>query len=373
MKIGVTCSELVFPDNVAIFGNGHRFNVLLWYHFFTAGGYDVVFLSDKMKTGVVTNTGHKYNIVNYDDWFKNEQDLLNSNLDMVLTAGLSDTTFCMLLKKHGIKRIYSMMGNNYVTDIETIVYDKPYNTAVIRDAYDEIWVSPHYGYSIEYYKIRYGIDNILVGPYLWGDDLVRNSKSIEYTSGSKLNVAICEANISDKKNCMIPLCICEKGEKYIDMVRCYSTGKLRENKFFVSFCSNLNLHKNKKAVFNNRNLIPDILSVCNCVISTTQEVDLNYVFLECFYYGIPLIHNSKMLKDYGYYYPDLDINMAVKQIEIVFKTHNTNLYIEKHKPLLYKYSIHNTYYHEWVKSRLDIHRLDIPRLEDIPILSRNII
>jgi hypothetical protein len=59
-----------------------------------------------------------------------------------------------------------------------------------------------------------------------------------------------------------------------------------------------------------------------------------------------------MLKDYGYYYPDLDINMAVKQIEIVFKTHNTKLYIEKHKQLLYKYSIHNTYYQEWVKSRL---------------------
>jgi aspartyl-tRNA synthetase len=152
---------------------------------------------------------------------------------------------------------------------------------------------------------------------------------------------------------MIPLCICEKGEKYIDMVRCYGTKELRENKLFVSFCSNLNLHINKKVVFNNRNVITDILRKCNCVISTTQEWDLNYVFLECFYYGIPLIHNSKILEDYGYYYPDLDINMAVEQIETVFKTHNTKLYIEKHKPLLYKYSIHNTYYQEWVKSRLD--------------------
>jgi len=59
-----------------------------------------------------------------------------------------------------------------------------------------------------------------------------------------------------------------------------------------------------------------------------------------------------MLENYGYYYPDLDINKAVEQVEIVFNTHNTKLYIEKHKELLHKYSIHNTYYHEWVKHRL---------------------
>ena len=59
-----------------------------------------------------------------------------------------------------------------------------------------------------------------------------------------------------------------------------------------------------------------------------------------------------MLQDYGYYYPDLDICKGVKQIEKVVKTHDTKLYIEKHKQLLHKYSIENTYYQEWVKRRL---------------------
>ena len=349
MKIGITCGDIVFTDNIRIFSNGHHYNVLLWYYFFKNCGYDVVYLSDVMKTGYIINDENVYEVINYKDTL-NDKYLENSKIDMVLFAGLTDSGLGAVLKTHGIKRVYSMMGNNYVTDIETVVYDMSYNR--ICDEYDEIWISPHFGYSIEYYKIRYRMDNIHIGPYLWGDDLVRNSKSVEYIPGSKLNVAICEANISGKKNCMIPLCICEKGEKYIDMVRCYGTQKLRDNKLFVSFCSNLSLHKNKKAVFNNREPIVDILSKCNCVISTTQEWDLNYVFLECFYYGIPLIHNSKILEDYGYYYPDLDINKAAKQIETVFKTHNTKLYIEKHKPLLYKYSIHNTYYQEWVKSRL---------------------
>jgi len=43
-----------------------------------------------------------------------------------------------------------------------------------------------------------------------------------------------------------------------------------------------------------------------------ENWDLNYVFLECFYLGVPLIHNSKMLKDYGYYYPDLDISKGAE-------------------------------------------------------------
>ena len=59
-----------------------------------------------------------------------------------------------------------------------------------------------------------------------------------------------------------------------------------------------------------------------------------------------------MLQDYGYYYPDLDISKGVEQMEKVVKTHNTKLYIEKHKPILHKYSMDNTYYQEWVKDRL---------------------
>ena len=135
-------------------------------------------------------------------------------------------------------------------------------------------------------------------------------------------------------------------------MRCFNTNDLRENKYFVSFASSLTINKKGKALFNNRIIMPEILNTCNCVVSTTQECDLNYVFLECFYFGIPLIHNSKMLQEYGYYFPDLDINKGVEQMERVVKTHDTKLYIEKHKPLLHKYSMENTYYQEWVKGRM---------------------
>jgi hypothetical protein len=364
MKIGITSSTLVFPDDIRIYSNGHHFNVLLWYHFFEKCGFEVVFISDKEDTGQITNGGRIYNVINYINvWNNPEETIKQWDLDCLFLAGLTDGGLCKLMKKHNVYVIYSMMGNEYIISIDTVIYNKDYYTAVPeRNLFDEIWVSPHFEYSIEYYKIRYGMENILVGPYIWSDYLVKGKPTQVYNKGDKLNVAICEPNICDKKNCMIPICICEKGEQYIEKMRCYCTDKLRENKYFVSFASSLNIHKKGKALFNNRNLITDILNTCNCVVSTTQECDLNYLFLECFYFGIPLIHNSKMLQDYGYYYPDLDISKGVEQMEKVVKTHDTKLYIEKHKHLLHKYSMENTYYQEWVKSR--IHMCN-PRLCDI--------
>ena len=366
MKIGVTCSTLVFPDNITIYSNGHHFNVLLWYHFFEKCGFEVVFISDKEKSRQIVNCGRTYNVINYMNVFNNPEETIKQwDLDCLFIAGLTDGGLCNLMKKFNVYVIYSMMGNNYIHDIDTVIYDKGYNELVPeRDIFDEIWVSPHFEYSIEYYKLRYGMENILVGPYIWSDYLVKGKPTQVYNKGDKLNVAICEPNICDKKNCMIPICICEKGEQYIEKMRSYCSNKLRVNKYFVSFASSLNIHKKGKAIFNNRNIITEILNTCNCVVSTTQEWDLNYVFLECFYFGIPLIHNSKMLEEYGYYYPDLDINKAVEQIKIVFNTHDTKLYIEKHKPLLHKYSMDNTYYQEWVKSRLINHDKKLLMLEN---------
>lgn len=365
MKIGITCSTIVFSDNIKIYSNGHLLNVLLWYHFFEKCGFEVVFISDKEKGGPITNGGRTYNVINYVDALDNLEEMIKQwGLDCLFIAGLTDGGLCKLMKKQNVYVIYSMMGNIYTHDLETVIYDKGYNEAVPeRNIFDEIWVSPHFEYSIEYYKIRYGLENIHVGPYIWSDYLVKGKPTTIYNKGDKLNIAICEPNISDKKNCMIPICICEKGEQYIENMRCYCTTKLRENKYFVSFVSSLNINKKGKALFNNRNVITDILNTCNCVISTTQEWDLNYLFLECFYFGIPLIHNSKMLQDYGYYYPDLDISKGVEQIERVVKTHDTKLYIEKHKHILHKYSMDNTYYQEWIKQRLSM--CINPRLCDI--------
>lgn len=36
--------------------------------------------------------------------------------------------------------------------------------------------------------------------------------------------------------------------------------------------------------------------------------ELNYTHLECAWFGVPMIHNSSMLKRLGWYYPENDIS-----------------------------------------------------------------
>ena len=112
--------------------------------------------------------------------------------------------------------------------------------------------------------------------------------------------------------------------------------------------------KKGKASFEHRVSITDIVSkYCNVVISCTENCALNYVFLECFYLGVPLVHNSEFLKDYGYYYPDLRINKTLGMFEDIKKKFNKTDYIEKHKEVLFKYSMHNPINQAWVKYKID--------------------
>ena len=105
MKIGITCCDIVFLDNIRIFANGHHYNVLLWYHFFKLGGYDVVFLSNTIQTGYIINDRHVYEVINYNDIHKNNC-ILAANINMVLFAGLTDTGLGAVLKKQGMLLCY---------------------------------------------------------------------------------------------------------------------------------------------------------------------------------------------------------------------------------------------------------------------------
>ena len=81
MRIGITCSDLVFLDDIRIFSNGHHFNVILWYHFFEKCGYDPIFLSNTMDTGIIQCENTKYNIININGIYDNESNLKKINLD----------------------------------------------------------------------------------------------------------------------------------------------------------------------------------------------------------------------------------------------------------------------------------------------------
>tara|TARA_B110000285_G_scaffold235399_1_gene316864 strand:+ start:88 stop:1275 length:1188 start_codon:yes stop_codon:yes gene_type:complete len=387
MKIGITLNT----SFKSFFSNGHIFNVYIWYSFLTNCGFDCYFLIDKKEVSFKLNGGingkgidgninmssNNYKYLNFNELYNtddnNERLTLKSDykeqypelldFDFVFFIGTYDFGYHEILNINNIKVIYVVLGNVFMNDVQSLVYDCKVENVGLNLFFNEVWISPHFKFSKEYCKIRYKSDNVFICPYFWKDDLLINGNNnikckpvpISYNLPElKLSVAIMEPNINHCKNALIPICICEKAEKYIKYIKIFNTEHKKENVFLKPFLMNTELFKNGKLTVESRWPITHILSnYCNCVISFVDNCDLNYVYFECFYLGVPLIHNSVMLKDYGYYYPNYDINKGAEQIFNVLHNHNKEEYIKKHKPLLEKYSIYNPSYIAWTKARLN--------------------
>ena len=90
--------------------------------------------------------------------------------------------------------IYVILGSVYHNDVHSIVDDR-WNSSVVTDEFCQIWISPHFEYCLQYYKIRYATDNIYIGPYFWRDDLFKQVNllnTVRTDVKEHLRVAICE-------------------------------------------------------------------------------------------------------------------------------------------------------------------------------------
>ena len=184
-------------------------------------------------------------------------------------------------------------------------------------------------------------NNVIVCPFFWEPDYI--GKPYFNTFGDNLNIGIFESNFAYNKSSFIPVIICEKSKEYIN--KCYVLGSkylYDKSSLFREFANKSSLFKEKRLTFEDRHRFRYIMdNYCNVVVSFNDDCELNYLHLECFYLGIPIIHNSKILKDWGYYYPKCDVNTAVDHIKNLLKTFDRQKYIEKHKEIVKIYSMKN--------------------------------
>ena len=342
--IGITINNQ-FND---IYSCGINLNVYFWYDFIKLCGYEPVLITYDTDIDNIDIFDNRYNIVDSKNIYSFA---IFNDLFLYLNIGLS-INFLINYLKNSIKIINIILGSLYYNDILNIVGNNCIRTSEVITIYDEIWISPHFEFSIEYLKCRYMTDKIFICPYFWEPYNLKNLNILEFNKNN-INVGIIESNINLYKHCIIPIMIAEKGNKVINSIQVYNSYNIKENDFFKTLMMNTKLFKNKKISFEKRFQINSIFkNFCNCVISYTQDCDLNYLFFECFYLGIPLIHNSYMLKDYGYYYEKMNIEEGSKHIENIFNNFNKDKYIEKNKNILKKYSIYNENYKKWFINKI---------------------
>ena len=241
MKIGITISPDTYLKSPNICSNGVRLNVLLWYEFFKNCGYEVHYVSNK-------NLGDNTQVINFEELLNNKVKLVEKHkllkLDCVFIIGLSNMKLLQICKEHNIKTIYVMLGSVYHNDAHAL-YDKHFDVGYFTDLYDEIWISPHFKFCKEYYKIRYRTEKVFVCPYFWREDLfILNDtfNNIKIDVKENLQIGIVEPNVEQAKNCLIPIAICEKAEKHIKFAMIFNASSIKTIPLFKDFILSTDLH-----------------------------------------------------------------------------------------------------------------------------------
>lgn len=251
------------------------------------------------------------------------------------------------------KNIHIHYGNRLLADVEQCKSDNisipPYRT-------DEVWASPHYKFSFEYYKTFYKTERVFELPYIWSpqfanwhNDILKNAgKTCEYDPSRPKNIAIMEPNLNMTKNCIPSIFIVEeayrKDPNLFNQLTVYCSTSIREKKYFRSMMWQLDIVRNNKVEFGARQKFSVIFSQQSNVVVSHQLLNaLNYTYLEALHFNIPLVHNSEFIKDAGYYYPDYETIKGGDALYEALTYHDKNLeqYRETAQRIIHNYSPEN--------------------------------
>jgi hypothetical protein len=279
------------------------------------------------------------------------------NLYAVLQTGwvLKKTTIDLIKDRNpSTKNIYIHYGNRLLADIEQSSWN---HTRCISDyRVDENWVSPHYQFSIPYFKTYFKTQKVFKLPYIWSPKYIdmhekiwnKTGKTCYYSKDKEKNIGIFEPNLNITKHCLPSIMIAEElysqDRGLFNKVNVYCTSKLREANYFKGLMWQLDLQKEGRVNFLNRTMVSKALSHDVSVSLSNQLLNgLNYTYLEALYFNLPLVHNSEYIKNAGYYYPEYDIQRGANALRGALVNHEYHLedYKKQSQIILNQYSPKN--------------------------------
>lgn len=262
-----------------------------------------------------------------------------SQLDVMIEMSAQlDQNWVIHFKAKGGKVISMRVGNDYVIDIERMIFDKPAALLITTTPYDEIWTLPEYEKTGMPYYASALHTSVKLMPHLWSPIILNNAlnkqesnNNFGYQSGRRRRrIGMFEPNVCMVKTSYIPLLISEYAHRQnpdiIEHVYAYNTYKLKNHSAFNAFANSLDIVQQGITSFEGRYPIWQILSqFCDVVVSHQWENAQNYVYYEALYGGYPLVHNSHLLADCGYYYHHFDCEEGGQQLLQALIYHDQNL------------------------------------------------
>lgn len=343
-KIILLATATITMDN--IFSNGLFQNVYVLYKMFAAMGYaPILVIHEKPKT-----LDNIPKILRQCRMMPTEQ-ILTQPLPVIalIEIGMSiDPLVREFVKMLGGKLAKLYLGNILNIDIETpIFYPSMHFAHHVIEKVDRIWVSPHYGQHAEYASyLNHVIPPTdlknMIAPYVWDPSFI--------TRGGELNlqweprakpeddvIIIMEPNISFQKSSFVPLFAVERwyrngGRKWKGKLVVINGNRFKDTPHFTrNIAPSLDLLRDGLIEFTDRRDIVTAMTTWPSALYVAHQYnnEYNYMSLEHFWCGFPVVHNSPSWKEFGYSYDGNDIDMASKQIQIAYTGHADRLEMYK--------------------------------------------
>lgn len=259
------------------------------------------------------------------------------DLMIEMSAQLSPEWIVSFRERGG--RVVSMrVGNDYVMDIERMVFDKPHALLISGARYDAVWTIPEYEATCVPYFASAFRAPVTMLPHLWNESFLlhamakhRGGALFSYQPGRKRwRVGMVEPNVCMVKTSYVPMLCCEmahrKNADFLESVICYNTFHMSEHPLFNGFANSLDFVKHGLGRFEGRHPIYQIMGLSvDALVCHHLENGQNYVYYEALYGGYPLIHNSQFIGDCGYRYHGFDCEQGGVVLQQAFQNHDQQL------------------------------------------------
>ncbi|MGQ2995532.1 MULTISPECIES: DUF2827 domain-containing protein [Variovorax] len=257
--------------------------------------------------------------------------------------------WAVAFRERGGKIVSMRVGNDYVIDIERMIFDKPHGLLLTLAPYNEVWTLPEYEATCKPYFEAAFRTPVRLMPHLWSPMVLERAlarsgggKPFAYEPGRRhWRVAIFEPNICMVKTSFIPMLGCEAAHRaqpdLIERLWVYNSFHLREKPLFVGFAQSLDLVQHGLASFEGRFPVYQVVPPnVDCVFAHHWENGQNYLYYEALYGGYPLVHNSHLIGDCGYRYQGFDCEDGGRALRRAFAEHDADLpnYRERARALL---------------------------------------
>jgi Protein of unknown function (DUF2827) len=332
-KLVVGITFFVSPSNTSIWATGAIQNVIYLYllmqripsvaEVILVNGGDSDVLSDALMLH-----GMDIKIARFPE--------IVDRLDVLIEAGaVIDRESIAELHRRGGKAVAYRMGNDFVIDMERVIFKQQPGYLFNQVGFDEIWTLPHHEKTCRSYWEVMERCPVKVLPYIWtplflDKAIAELSSELHFgykPSPEKKNIAIFEPNVNVVKTCHYPLLVCEAAYRQdpslFKSIYVTNTTKIRDHLTFQHFIGTMDIGKNKIATVEDRFLTPFFMSAhAQVVVSHQWENQLNNLYLDVLYGGYPLIHNSEMLKC-GYYYEPFNAEAGAQVLLEVLRNHDS--------------------------------------------------